>query len=710
MTRKKMNNIYRLIIVAASVVFTVACSIEEKIDMEPSGDVVVAPVSPDVISGELLVRFDEKVISILEQAGVATKSGTDALSRSGILTVDEVLDIVDGYQIERVFPKDARSEDITRKEGLHQWYLIRFSKDIPVDEVARKFSRLGEVSGVTYNRTLKRTDAKPVPLSAIASAVSEETSNGEFNDPFLKYQWHLVNKGSDQKLPLKKEEVPYIPKAGVFLNGADVNVAPAWDKCKGHPSIIVAVMDEGVDVTHPDLKASMWVNTAETWRSKEDNDNNGYAGDYHGYNFVDDHGVISTGGRYDTGHGSHVAGVIAAVNNNGTGISSIAGPYANGGKEIDPETGVRIMSCQIFSGSRGGSLLSEIRAIKYAADNGAVVLQCSWGYISGSANPTDWMPQFSTDDEWISSNKLEKMAFDYFVHHAGSPDGTVEGGIVVFAAGNESAPSSSYPAAYKDYISVAAIAPDYTPAIYTNYGPGTDIAAPGGDQDYYYEYGSGLEAGQVGCVLSTLPHTVTTAGTELYGYGYMEGTSMACPHVSGVVALGLSHAARLKKHFKADEIKDMLYRSANDSYENFYWPMMSSYPNKIYYKYVASQQNVHKTSLDVNRYKGKMGHGLVDAAAFLNEIEGGGVQMHFPNVFISIGDTKIYDPAMYLGEGESYVIEVADDSVAAAEIKDGKVYVYGLKEGQIKASIKSGTELHEFIITVRQNGGGNGWL
>jgi hypothetical protein len=84
---------------------------------------------------------------------------------------------------------------------------------------------------------------------------------------------------------------------------------------------------------------------------------------------------------------------------------------------------------------------------------------------------------------------LEKKALDYFVHHAGSPDGVVEGGIAVFAAGNEYAPAASYPAAYPDYVSVAATAGDFTPAVYSNYGKGVTISAPGGDQDYYYDYG-----------------------------------------------------------------------------------------------------------------------------------------------------------------------------------------------------------------------------
>ena len=112
------------------------------------------------------------------------------------------------------------------------------------------------------------------------------------------------------------------------IAGADVQCEEAWDLSTGDPSIIVAILDEGVCLTHPDLKENLWVNEDEIENSNEDNDGNGYAGDRHGYNFVTGSGRITWDDAYDTGHGSHVAGVIAARNNNGEGISSIAGGTA----------------------------------------------------------------------------------------------------------------------------------------------------------------------------------------------------------------------------------------------------------------------------------------------------------------------------------------------------------------------------------------------
>ncbi len=633
--------------------------------------------------GELLVKFTPEVTAMLEQAGVGRGV---ALSRSGSLALDEVLALVGSYELERVFPINRKSEAKTREQGLHQWYVVRFGEQFTAKEVADRLSVLGEVQKINFNHTIKRAyTGKATPLTREKLDALMRGRAG-MADPLLPLQWHLINDGT---MFTTGEVVKSVA-------GADVNCDEAWTLSRGDESIIVAVLDEGVAIDHPDLKNSIWHNTDEIAGSREDNDGNGYVGDYYGYNFIKDMPNITTGDIYDTGHGSHVAGVIAAANDNGVGIGSIAG-----GDSSTP--GVKIMVCQLFSGALSGTSLQVVRAVKYAADNGAVVLQCSWGFTSGAANSYDWGAAGpATQEEFEAYAPLEKAALDYFVHYAGSPNGPIEGGIAVFAAGNESAPMAGYPGADDNYISVAGTAADFTAAVYTNYGKGTDISAPGGDQDYYYDYiGPNKVHGEEGCILSTVPMTISETG-----YAYMEGTSMACPHVSGVVALGLSYAAQQRRHFTAAEIRQLLYDTALDI--NAYQTGM-----KLYCRYTADIGTVRPMQMDLGNCRDGMGAGQVDAAAFLRKIKEGGVELRFPNVAVVPGGVTEVIPARYFEQGSqlTYTVTIADASIAACDQFQGKLYFKGLQIGSTKAEIaaSNGTK-QSFVITVREATNDNGWL
>lgn len=679
------------ILCALAVFSAVSCSVKEDMNLQKPGGHL--PES-DAVEGELLVKFDARVADILDEVLPATKAGGPA-TRSGIVTVDDVLELVGTYQFERVFPKNRKTEAVTRQSEMHLWYIVRFDKEHSLSEVAARLNGLADVVQVQPNRTVKRNySTKSVPLGTDKMDVQKQ-AGVDFDDPYVKYQWHLVNDGK------------MFAASNKSVAGADVGVLEAWKKCTGDPSIVVAVLDEGVDFTNPDLQPNIWTNEDEPeYGGDEDVDGNGYKGDRHGYNFVKDMGFITTNDIYDSGHGSHVTGVIAAQNNNGKGISSIAGGTPD-------KPGVKIMSCQIFSGNTETTVLSQLRAIKYAADNGAHILQCSWGYVSGAANAYIWGQGYDSDEMWTTYSPLEKVTIDYFVHNAGSPDGVLDGGIAIFAAGNESAPMACYPGKYKDYVSVAATAADWTPATYSNYGDGTTICAPGGDQNYYYDYTDKVEDGESGgirgergCVLSVLPRNVAPSG-----YGYMEGTSMACPHVSGVVALGLSYAAQLRKHFTAQEFIELLYTQGVTPIENIEktWPKTKKWSD-----FATEIENV-PTTLDLARdYKGgKMGHGQVNAARLLEAIEGAGTPMRFPNVLVGVGSEVVYNPVIYFKTNETnFVATIADDSVSSIEIDRTThlVTIKGKKSGSVRASISAGGENHEFVITVRKSAGDNGWL
>lgn len=635
------------------------------------------------VEGELLVKFSPEVDGMLS-------SRTD-LTRSSIPSVDEIFESVGVYEVERVFPVDSRREELTRQSGLHLWYVVRFRGESE-ESVATKLSTLGEIQRVDKNRTVKRAytgKAVPLAMDKLSRSVAANSENATMNDELLGAQWNLINNGD------------LFLKDGVVKSkaGADVNILGAWAKSTGHEDVVVAVLDEGVCVEHPDLMANIWVNEDEVARSHEDNDGNGYAGDVNGFNFVKGIGQITWNDYLDSGHGSHVAGVISAVNNNNEGISSIAG--GNG-----TSSGVKIMSCQIFSGNSGASVLDVARAMKYAADNGAVVLQCSWGYVSGEANTYDWGEQgFRTQEEWEAGSPLEFSALDYFVHNAGSPNGAINGGVVVFAGGNESAPAAGFPGAADFAVSVAAIAADYTPAVYTNYGFGTTISAPGGDQDYYWEYvDENHNYGEVGCILSTLPYNVSESG-----YGYMEGTSMACPHVSGVLALAISYAAELAVQITPEQLKAWMYETAKpiDEYCE---------GSKFYHRYVADIGPLQPMQMDLSLYKNQMGAGLIDASAILDKIAQGGTPLRFPNIYVGEGESEVVVPERYFAGGAaySYSVTIQDQSIASCENKGNTLVFKGLKSGSTTATLSvSGagkSEQHTFTITVRKGAGDNGWM
>ncbi len=474
-----MKKRYILYFIILSLFF--ACE-EDKMNMEPSANEDNATKSsnlltsdaPNIVKGVIKIKLNRNVGDDISFAA------KDGIVQSNVTPLNTLLGNIKATEMRRLFPYAGKFEERTRREGLHLWYVVNFDPKVLVSNAIAEANKVKDIQIVEEQFEIKVPDYTPIEETG---AVPTE-ANPPVDDPKLGRQWHYNNDG----------------KISGSVKGADINLFKAWGVEVGKRNVIVDVVDGGVDYAHEDLKDNMYVNEAEkNGEAGKDDDGNGYVDDIYGYNFVTNKGEIAP-----QPHGTHVAGTIAARNNNGIGVCGVAGGDGT------PESGVRIMSSQIFLGNRGGDAES---ALKYGADNGAVISQNSWGYPASSGVRT------------ISSSLKE--AIDYFIKYAGCDndgnqlaDSPMKGGVVIFAAGNDDQEFTATPAYYEPVVSVTSMGPDLKKAYYSTYGTWADIMAPGGNSNF-----SGGE------IYSTLPNN---------RYGYMQGTSMACPHVSGIAALIVS--------------------------------------------------------------------------------------------------------------------------------------------------------------------------
>lgn len=435
----------------------------------------------EIKEGILRIKF-KKTLQV-KDLGQRT-AYTDGFAQTGIQALDVLNKKYGVTNIKRVIPVGGRYEFAHQQYGLHLWFDITFDSltEYTMADLLQDFDALEEVSVAepAYQMSLFAEENDGNPSKSIIQEKSKHIStipSAAPNDPLFKDQWHYNNTG----------------QTGGKV-GADIDLINAWSIERGSKEVIVAIIDGGIDVDHKDLSAAMWVNEAElNGIPGADDDNNGYMDDVHGYGFGDRTGKISP--HY---HGTHVAGTVGAVNDNGVGVSGVAGGSGTG-------DGVRLLSCAVFGlRSQGGFEESFI----YAADNGAVIAQNSWG---GGAPST-----------------LMEESIEYFIARAGFDNseenfhqniqtGPMAGGIVIFAAGNGNTRVPSYPGGLGQVVAVASTGNSDQKASYSHYGDWIELSAPGGD------HSPG--------VLSTFPGNV---------YNNISGTSMACPQVSGVAALIVS--------------------------------------------------------------------------------------------------------------------------------------------------------------------------
>jgi len=346
--------------------------------------------------------------------------------------------------------------------------IIDVLDEMSVDDA---MNQLAAVPGIMY------VERDPVQYPDQAPVIPDDT--------FFERMWALHNENLPQEyIDPRMESTP--------IDDADIDMPEAWEIFKGSRSVIVAVIDTGCYIDHPDLAANIWTNPGEIAGNGIDDDGNGHVDDIHGWDFYNNDNTVwdpdqrNAYGELNDNHGTHCAGTIGAVSNNGMGVTGI-------------NWDIQIMPLK-FLGPNGGFTSDAILALEYAAANGAMITSNSWG--GGPYNQI-------LKDAIEASNML-------FIAAAGNSP-------------NDNDVNPHYPSSYDspNIIAVAASMQNDRPCEYpgwwgTSYGATTvDLFAPGG------------------YILSTLPPDPPPAlgepGQEAYGFMY--GTSMATPHVTGVAAL-----------------------------------------------------------------------------------------------------------------------------------------------------------------------------
>lgn len=401
------------------------------------------PIS-QVTPGELLIRLTPEAATEVQQ--LQARAPISALHAKHKVE-----------SLHLLFPYLARP---SLNPNLKRIYLLRFALDAPLKELRGIYEQSPLVEAVEYNYL------RPTLADAVVP-----------NDPKYPEQWNL---------PLMK-----LPQA--------------WAIEKGNREVVIAIIDSGIDYTHDDLAPKIWINPGEVPDNELDDDGNGYVDDIYGWDFTDAPNLQAEGDYIEgdnepideKGHGTHVAGIAGAMPDNGIGVAGVAWDCP-------------LMAIRAGLSLGGSSRLQDddsAAAIVYAVDNGASVVNMSWGSEHRS---------FVIQD-----------AIDYAY---------ARGAVLVAAAGNSQKPTAIFPAAYRKVIAVASTEQNQQRFYQSNFGASVDIGAPGN------------------VILSTQINNQ---------YRLLTGTSMAAPHVAGVAALLLAKRPALTH----EEVRHILVNTADPVYQ-----------------------------------------------------------------------------------------------------------------------------------------------
>jgi subtilisin family serine protease len=465
-----------------------------------------------------------------------------------------------------------------RRHYLHLWYALRVPADMDIREVVKAYQNIADVQIAEPVYRIRHTDhtvkvpadnpgrtwfperfVKPEidqgPDKVFVKNFSEDLFPDELKaaDPSSFISSPDSDKQGNPELFPKIDELPepWIPNDPQINSQRghyeSIDLFRAWTLERGSSLVVVSVHDSGILFTHPDLENAMW------------------------------EGIGSAGAATQpANHGTHVAGTVAAVTNNGLGGAGIAGGSG-------PEGGARLMSVDIFNDEN----ITTFSGYVYAADLGVPISQNSWSYENSGA-----------------FNQVDLDGIDYFVANGGGD--IMEGGIVFFSAGNDDDDGKWYPGYYENAIAVAAVTNDGIKSTFSNYGDWVDLSAPG----------SGVYS--------------TTLNNN---YGTSSGTSMACPHVSGVAALVLSYIPGM---ITAAQLKEILLLSADTI----------NYVNPNYIDQLgAGRVNAYRSLITARNY------GVLNPAGLTALVEGNaeirlnwGLNVNENQILLAYNTTGFFEP------------------------------------------------------------------